>query len=152
MMLLGPKSSSILGYLRMTKSSLCSSSSSGFRNSSSAGSLTRTGLLLWDRKHKLRQNKVPLGASIRILERGFLTSDLASISQGGLGEIGNMSSTVETSGEPVPTSAVLMVASKHIATRCRSENVAFIKCKKKDANPEKCLEKGRQVTSCVLNV
>ncbi|CAL9115191.1 NADH dehydrogenase [ubiquinone] 1 alpha subcomplex subunit 8-B-like [Musa acuminata AAA Group] len=63
-----------------------------------------------------------------------------------------MSSTVDAAGEPIPTSAVLMAAAKHISQRCRAENVAFIKCKKKDANPEKCLDKGRQVTSCVLNL
>ncbi|RZS23612.1 hypothetical protein BHM03_00056579 [Ensete ventricosum] len=63
-----------------------------------------------------------------------------------------MSSTVDAAGEPIPTSAVLMAAAKHITQRCRAENVAFIKCKKKDANPEKCLDKGRQVTSCVLNL
>ncbi|XP_010937923.1 NADH dehydrogenase [ubiquinone] 1 alpha subcomplex subunit 8-B [Elaeis guineensis] len=63
-----------------------------------------------------------------------------------------MSSTVDAAGEPIPTSAVLMAASKHIALRCRSENVAFINCKKKDPNPEKCLDKGRVVTRCVLNL
>ncbi|THU60119.1 hypothetical protein C4D60_Mb07t09260 [Musa balbisiana] len=63
-----------------------------------------------------------------------------------------MSGSVDAAGEPIPTSAVLMAAAKHIATRCRAENVAFIKCKKKDPNPEKCLDKGRHVTSCVLNV
>ncbi|CAL9774130.1 unnamed protein product [Musa acuminata subsp. burmannicoides] len=62
-----------------------------------------------------------------------------------------MSGSVDAAGEPIPTSAVLMAAAKHIATRCRAENVAFIKCKKKDPNPEKCLDKGRHVTSCVLN-
>ncbi|CAD5177683.1 unnamed protein product [Musa acuminata subsp. malaccensis] len=63
-----------------------------------------------------------------------------------------MSGTIDAAGEPIPTSAVLMAAAKHIAARCRAENVAFIKCKKKDPNPEKCLDKGRQVTSCVLNL
>ncbi|KAM0948080.1 putative NADH dehydrogenase [ubiquinone] (complex I), alpha subcomplex, subunit 8 [Dioscorea sansibarensis] len=62
------------------------------------------------------------------------------------------SSTVDAAGEPIPTSSVLMAASKHIAVRCRSENMAFITCKKKDANPEKCLDKGRQVTACVVNL
>ncbi|XP_076935800.1 NADH dehydrogenase [ubiquinone] 1 alpha subcomplex subunit 8-B-like [Bidens hawaiensis] len=62
------------------------------------------------------------------------------------------SSSVEASGEPVPTSAVLMSASKHIAIGCRGENVAFLKCKKEDPNPEKCLDKGRQVTRCVLSL
>uniref|UniRef100_A0ACD5WWS0 Uncharacterized protein n=1 Tax=Avena sativa TaxID=4498 RepID=A0ACD5WWS0_AVESA len=59
---------------------------------------------------------------------------------------------VDASGEPIPTSSVLMAASKHIAVRCRPENVAFLNCKKKDPNPEKCLEKGRQVTRCVFNL
>ncbi|RZR89814.1 hypothetical protein BHM03_00017605 [Ensete ventricosum] len=76
---------------------------------------------------------------------------MASVSQGELGGV-DMSSTVDAAGEPIPTSAVLMAAAKHIAARCRAENVAFIKCKKKDPNPEKCLDKGRQVTSCVLNL
>ncbi|CAN6306968.1 unnamed protein product, partial [Urochloa humidicola] len=55
------------------------------------------------------------------------------------------SAPVDASGEPIPTSSVLMAASKHIAVRCRPENVAFLNCKKKDPNPDKCLEKGRQV-------
>ncbi|KAK1390518.1 CHCH domain-containing protein [Heracleum sosnowskyi] len=63
-----------------------------------------------------------------------------------------MSTAVNSGGDPIPTSAVLMSASKHIATRCRSENVAFLKCKKNDPNPEKCLEKGQQVTRCVLGL
>ncbi|KAJ6822966.1 NADH dehydrogenase [ubiquinone] 1 alpha subcomplex subunit 8-B-like [Iris pallida] len=62
------------------------------------------------------------------------------------------SSAVDASGNPIPTSAVLTAASKHIATRCRAENMAFINCKKKDQNPEKCLEQGREVTFCVLNL
>ncbi|XAR54571.1 hypothetical protein NMG60_11029772 [Bertholletia excelsa] len=63
-----------------------------------------------------------------------------------------MSSTVDAAGNPIPTSAVLMASSKHIATRCRKENIAFLKCKKDDPNPEKCLDKGQQVTRCVLNL
>ncbi|XP_073113391.1 NADH dehydrogenase [ubiquinone] 1 alpha subcomplex subunit 8-B isoform X1 [Elaeis guineensis] len=63
-----------------------------------------------------------------------------------------MSGTVDAAGEPIPTSAVLMAASRHIAVRCRAENMAFINCKKKDPNPEKCLDKGRAVTRCVLNL
>ncbi|KAL0403436.1 UNVERIFIED_CONTAM: NADH dehydrogenase [ubiquinone] 1 alpha subcomplex subunit-B [Sesamum radiatum] len=46
----------------------------------------------------------------------------------------------------------LMAAAKHIGTKCRGENVAFLKCKKDDPNPEKCLDKGRQVTQCVLHL
>lgn len=63
-----------------------------------------------------------------------------------------MASAVDVAGEPVPTSSVLMAAAKHIGTRCRGENVAFLKCKKDDPNPEKCLDKGRQVTECVLHL
>ncbi|XP_052207146.1 NADH dehydrogenase [ubiquinone] 1 alpha subcomplex subunit 8-B-like [Diospyros lotus] len=63
-----------------------------------------------------------------------------------------MASTVDSVGDPVPTSALLMASAKHIATRCKSENVAFVKCKKDDPNPEKCLDKGQQVTRCVLSL
>ncbi|XP_068660044.1 NADH dehydrogenase [ubiquinone] 1 alpha subcomplex subunit 8-B [Aristolochia californica] len=63
-----------------------------------------------------------------------------------------MANTVDAVGDPIPTSAVLMVSSKHMAEKCRTENTAFIKCKKRDPNPEKCLDKGQQVTSCVLNL
>ncbi|KAJ6846974.1 NADH dehydrogenase [ubiquinone] 1 alpha subcomplex subunit 8-B-like [Iris pallida] len=59
---------------------------------------------------------------------------------------------VDALGNPIPTSAVLTASSKHIATSCRSESVAFVTCKRKDQNPEKCLEKGREVTHCVLNL
>ncbi|KAF7144912.1 hypothetical protein RHSIM_Rhsim04G0214300 [Rhododendron simsii] len=62
------------------------------------------------------------------------------------------SSAVDPEGEPIPTSAVLMASAKHISTRCRAENVAFLKCKKDDPNPEKCLDKGQQVTRCVLSL
>ncbi|KAI8023647.1 NADH dehydrogenase [ubiquinone] 1 alpha subcomplex subunit 8-B [Camellia lanceoleosa] len=62
------------------------------------------------------------------------------------------SSTVDPAGEPIPTSAVLMSSAKHIASRCRNENLAFLKCKKDDPNPEKCLDKGEQVTRCVLSL
>ncbi|KAF8394490.1 hypothetical protein HHK36_020699 [Tetracentron sinense] len=59
---------------------------------------------------------------------------------------------VDAVGEPIPTSAVLMASAKHIASKCRMENMAFIKCKKKDPNPEKCLDKGQEVTRCVLTL
>ncbi|KAK8947332.1 NADH dehydrogenase [ubiquinone] 1 alpha subcomplex subunit 8-A [Platanthera zijinensis] len=62
------------------------------------------------------------------------------------------STAVDPSGTPIPTSSVLIAASKHIAVRCRAENMAFIKCKRKDQNPEKCLDKGREVTHCVLSL
>ncbi|XP_044499603.1 NADH dehydrogenase [ubiquinone] 1 alpha subcomplex subunit 8-B-like [Mangifera indica] len=63
-----------------------------------------------------------------------------------------MASVVDAAGEPIATSAVLMAVSKHIGTRCQLENVEFLKCKKRDPNPEKCLDKGRQVTTCVLGL
>ncbi|XP_059636960.1 NADH dehydrogenase [ubiquinone] 1 alpha subcomplex subunit 8-B-like isoform X2 [Cornus florida] len=63
-----------------------------------------------------------------------------------------MASTVDVAGDAIPTSSVLMASSKHIATKCKSENVAFLKCKKDDSNPEKCLDKGQQVTRCVLGL
>ncbi|CAA7388667.1 unnamed protein product [Spirodela intermedia] len=59
---------------------------------------------------------------------------------------------VDPAGEPIPTSAVLMASWKHIGAACRTENAAFINCKKKDPNPEKCLDRGREVTSCVLSL
>ncbi|KAM3707544.1 hypothetical protein ACB098_02G034600 [Castanea mollissima] len=62
------------------------------------------------------------------------------------------SSAVDPSGEPIPTSAVLMAASRHIGLRCEAENLEFLRCKKKDPNPEKCLHKGQQVTRCVLGL
>ncbi|KAK8928764.1 NADH dehydrogenase [ubiquinone] 1 alpha subcomplex subunit 8-A [Platanthera zijinensis] len=60
------------------------------------------------------------------------------------------STAVDPSGTPIPTSSVLIAASKHIVVRCRAENMAFIKCKRKDQNPEKCLDKGREVTHCKI--
>ncbi|KAK8510923.1 hypothetical protein V6N13_037674 [Hibiscus sabdariffa] len=59
---------------------------------------------------------------------------------------------VDAAGEPIPTSSVLMSSAKHIEIKCMSENVEFLKCKKKDPNPEKCLDKGRQATRCALGV
>uniref|UniRef100_A0A1D1XF84 NADH dehydrogenase [ubiquinone] 1 alpha subcomplex subunit 8-A n=2 Tax=Anthurium amnicola TaxID=1678845 RepID=A0A1D1XF84_9ARAE len=59
---------------------------------------------------------------------------------------------MDAGGEPVPTSAVLMASWKHIGEECRAENAAFINCKKRDPNPEMCLDKGRQVTRCVLGL
>ncbi|CAH8381440.1 unnamed protein product [Eruca vesicaria subsp. sativa] len=63
-----------------------------------------------------------------------------------------MSSAVDATGNPIPTSAVLTASAKHIGLRCMPENVAFLKCKKNDPNPEKCLDKGRDVTRCVLGL
>ncbi|XP_024385995.1 NADH dehydrogenase [ubiquinone] 1 alpha subcomplex subunit 8-A [Physcomitrium patens] len=55
-------------------------------------------------------------------------------------------------GAPITTSAVLMSASKHIASRCSVENRAFLDCKKNDPNPEKCLQQGQNVTRCVISL
>ncbi|KAG4126572.1 hypothetical protein ERO13_D10G164800v2 [Gossypium hirsutum] len=63
-----------------------------------------------------------------------------------------MAKVVDATGEPIPTSSVLMSSAKHIEIKCMSENVEFLKCKKKDPNPEKCLDKGRQATRCALGV
>ena len=46
-------------------------------------------------------------------------------------------------------SAVLMAASKHIATTCAAANAAFINCKKRDRDPGACLAAGDGVTACV---
>ena len=53
---------------------------------------------------------------------------------------------------PVPASAVLMSASKLIATECGGVSRAFIECKKRDPNPEACLPQGDAVTSCVIDL
>ncbi|KAL8100309.1 hypothetical protein AgCh_032527 [Apium graveolens] len=77
-------------------------------------------------------------------------SEILTLAEGEGEEL--MASTVNAAGDPIPTSAVLMASSKHIASRCRDANVAFLKCKKTDANPDKCLDKGQQVTRCVLGL
>ncbi|KAE8698219.1 Acyl carrier protein 1 [Hibiscus syriacus] len=56
-----------------------------------------------------------------------------------------MASVVDAAGEPIPTSS-------HVEIICMPENVEFLKCKKKDPNPEKCLDKGRQATGCALGL
>ncbi|CAH1449761.1 unnamed protein product [Lactuca virosa] len=61
-----------------------------------------------------------------------------------------MASLIDAVREPIPTSAA--TASKHIETRCRGENIAFLKCKKDNPNPEICLEKGRQVSCYVMSL
>ena len=53
---------------------------------------------------------------------------------------------------PLATSAVLMSAARHIGKTCGAENAAFVDCKRNDENPEKCLQKGQAVTSCVLKL
>lgn len=51
-----------------------------------------------------------------------------------------------------PTSAVLMSVSKHIAHRCAKVNKVYVECKKKDKNPETCLEEGKGVTECTIEL
>ncbi|XP_010558500.1 PREDICTED: NADH dehydrogenase [ubiquinone] 1 alpha subcomplex subunit 8-B-like [Tarenaya hassleriana] len=63
-----------------------------------------------------------------------------------------MASAVDATGDPIPTSSVLTALAKHIGVRYMPENVAFLKCKKNDSNPEKCLDKGRDVTRCALGL
>ncbi|GKU85583.1 hypothetical protein SLEP1_g237 [Rubroshorea leprosula] len=63
-----------------------------------------------------------------------------------------MASAVDAVGNPIPTSTVLTASAKNIGIRCMPENVEFLKCKKKDPNPEKCLDKGKEVTRCVLGL
>ncbi|KAH7285578.1 hypothetical protein KP509_33G034900 [Ceratopteris richardii] len=53
---------------------------------------------------------------------------------------------------PITTSAVLMTASKHITQSCRTQNKAFLDCKRADPDPEKCLVKGLDVTRCTLSL
>uniref|UniRef100_A0A1D1YYQ3 NADH dehydrogenase [ubiquinone] 1 alpha subcomplex subunit 8-B n=1 Tax=Anthurium amnicola TaxID=1678845 RepID=A0A1D1YYQ3_9ARAE len=65
---------------------------------------------------------------------------------------GGGGTVVSPEGEPIPTSAVLTASWKHILVACRAENAAFINCKKKDPDPERCLDKGRRVTVCVLGL
>ncbi|KAG8484621.1 hypothetical protein CXB51_023813 [Gossypium anomalum] len=79
-----------------------------------------------------------LGSFLIGSERSYLSSEMANV--------------VDVAGEPIPTSSVLMAAAKHIEINCMSENVEFLKCKKKDPNPEKCLDKGRQATRCALGL
>ncbi|KAL5755755.1 hypothetical protein ACOSQ2_020501 [Xanthoceras sorbifolium] len=63
-----------------------------------------------------------------------------------------MASAVDAAGDSIPLATVLTTTSKHIATRCQPKNVAFLKCKKKDLNPKKCLDKGRQVTRFIPRI
>ncbi|CAM6010590.1 unnamed protein product [Sphagnum balticum] len=53
---------------------------------------------------------------------------------------------------PITTSAVLMAASKHIASKCGAQNRAFLDCKRNDPDPERCLRQGQDVTGCVISL
>ena len=53
---------------------------------------------------------------------------------------------------PVPTSAVLMAAWTHLATKCATQNKAFMACKKADRDPKACLAAGDEVSSCTVKV
>ncbi len=49
-------------------------------------------------------------------------------------------------------SSVLYAAAKEIGTHCAAANTAFLRCKAKDADPEKCLREGEAVQECALAV
>ncbi len=52
----------------------------------------------------------------------------------------------------IDTSDVLWAASKLIGRECSSANLNFLECKKKNPDPEACLEAGKGVTQCVHEV
>ena len=49
-------------------------------------------------------------------------------------------------------SSELFALSSLIGKECHTENIDFMRCKKGDANPAACLEKGEAVCKCVLGV
>ena len=49
-----------------------------------------------------------------------------------------------------PASAVLFASHKHLQKRCATETAAYIECKRKNQDPEACVEKGVKVTGCML--
>ncbi|KAL6578035.1 hypothetical protein OROMI_010363 [Orobanche minor] len=55
--------------------------------------------------------------------------------------LASIASAADASGGPILISSVLMAAAKHIGTRCLDENVASLKRKKDDPDPDKCLHK-----------
>ncbi|CAK9329031.1 unnamed protein product [Citrullus colocynthis] len=65
-----------------------------------------------------------------------------------------MASVVDAAGDPIPTSAVVMSSSKHIANKCRSENVAvaYPPLQTQGFQLGEMLNKGHQVTRCVLSL
>lgn len=61
-------------------------------------------------------------------------------------------SPLQERSAPITTSAVLMAASKHIASKCGAQNRAFLDCKRNDPDPERCLRQGQDVTGCVISL
>ncbi|KAK4533907.1 hypothetical protein CCYA_CCYA20G4789 [Cyanidiococcus yangmingshanensis] len=50
------------------------------------------------------------------------------------------------------SSAVLYAAAKEIGTQCREQNRSFLQCKATEPDPANCLDKGRSVQRCVLEL
>jgi NADH dehydrogenase (ubiquinone) 1 alpha subcomplex subunit 8 len=55
-------------------------------------------------------------------------------------------------GELPATSSYLFAASFFIGDKCGKANDDFLVCKSKDNNPAACLEQGKVVTECAVNV
>ena len=54
--------------------------------------------------------------------------------------------------EVLETSTELWAAAKIVGRACEAQNFAFIKCKATNADPSLCLQQGRAVTDCAVNV
>ena len=55
-----------------------------------------------------------------------------------------------TEEEFIPTSNVLYAAHKHIGKRCNEVSMNFLRCKKRDLDPNVCLKEGEAVMGCGL--
>eukprot|EP00301_Raphidiophrys_heterophryoidea_P013151 c20502_g1_i1.p1 GENE.c20502_g1_i1~~c20502_g1_i1.p1 ORF type:complete len:122 (-),score=13.35 c20502_g1_i1:30-395(-) len=53
---------------------------------------------------------------------------------------------------PIPVSFVLMSASKQVEQACKRENFNFLVCKRESNHPDRCVDQGRAVQSCVHSV
>eukprot|EP00127_Corallochytrium_limacisporum_P001810 Clim_evm17s84 gene=Clim_evmTU17s84 len=60
--------------------------------------------------------------------------------------------TGDDAAEIEVTSSVLLGAARFIQPECRKIGDAFILCKAKKQDPQKCLEEGKAVTQCALGV
>lgn len=58
----------------------------------------------------------------------------------------------EARASAVPASAMLFAVHRHLQTRCAEKTSAFLKCKKGDQDPEKCLRQGAAMTGCLVEV
>jgi len=54
-----------------------------------------------------------------------------------------------TEEEFIPTSNVLYAAHKHIGKRCNEVSMNFLRCKKRDLDPNVCLKEGEAVMGCL---